>query len=456
MTRSKEEFKPLNEGKIGMYTCGPTVYNFAHIGNFRAYIFEDLLRRYLKFKGYQVTQVMNFTDVDDKTIRDSMAEGTPLDEFTRRYKDAFLQDVDTLNIERAEIYPEATMHIPQMVDLVKRLQMGGYTYEADGSIYFRISSYNDYGKLAHLEPESMQGTGRVDHDEYEKDDVRDFALWKAWVPEDGDVYWETELGKGRPGWHIECSAMSTQYLGTHFDIHTGGVDNRFPHHENEIAQSVCGYNDAFVNTWLHCEFLLVDGKKMSKSLGNFYTLRGLIDMGLDPVAIRYALISVHYRMKLNFTIDGVRAAASSVQRIRDFRRHLDELHGVGTEGKSADLLTQCLTDFEKSLDDDLNIAPALGALFTLIREINRLGDHVSSPEADQLIQGMERMDQVLGFLPKNDVLEIDPSVMEMVKAREDARANRDWARADELRDQILEMGYFVEDSANGSIVKKKL
>ncbi|RMF88331.1 MAG: cysteine--tRNA ligase, partial [Nitrospinota bacterium] len=310
LTRRKEEFHPIEPGRVRMYTCGPTVYDYAHIGNFRAYIFEDILRRYLKYKGYQVTQVMNITDVDDKTIRESRRRGMSLKEFTSFYVQAFFEDLETLNIERAEYYPAATEHIDQMVALIKRLIENGHTYEVDGSIYFRISTFPAYGRLAGLDAVQLQGgaSGRVDADEYGKEDVRDFVLWKAWREEDGDVFWETELGKGRPGWHIECSAMSMHYLGEHFDIHTGGIDNLFPHHENEIAQSEAATKKPFVNYWLHCQHLLVNNAKMSKSLGNFYTLRDLLERGYKPKAIRYALLSTHYRQQHNFTFEGLAAA----------------------------------------------------------------------------------------------------------------------------------------------------
>jgi len=279
LSRVREEFKPIEPGKVKFYTCGPTVYNFAHIGNFRAYIFEDLLRRYLKYKGYDVYQVMNLTDIDDKTIRDSQKEGISLKDFTGRYIKAFFDDLDTLGIERAEQYPAATEHIPEMVELIKKLTENGYAYEVNGNYYFKISAFKDYGKLANLDMAGLKAGARVATDEYEKDSVSDFALWKAWDEADGDVYWETEIGKGRPGWHLECSAMSMKYLGNHFDIHTGGVDNMFPHHENEIAQSEGATGEKFVNYWMHCEYLIVDGRKMSKSLGNFYTLRDIIDKG---------------------------------------------------------------------------------------------------------------------------------------------------------------------------------
>ncbi len=455
MSRRKEEFVPLREGKAGLYTCGPTVYNYPHIGNFRTWMFEDLLRRYLQFSGFEVTQVLNLTDVDDKTIRRSREEGLPLQEFTLRYKDAFFRDLNTLNIEPAEHYPAATDHIPEMVELVRKLQAKGHTYESDGSIYFSIASFPEYGRLANLDPASMRSSGRVDNDEYEKDDARDFALWKAWTPEDGDVFWETELGKGRPGWHIECSAMSTRYLGTHFDLHTGGVDNRFPHHENEIAQSVCGYEDKFVNYWMHSEFLLVEGRKMSKSLSNFYTIPELLEMGLDPLAIRYALLTVHYRQKLSFSIDGVKAAGASVQRLQTFYKSLcrtvDQASeaGAASDAKVTELLTQAETTFREALDDDLNIAPALAAVFSLLPEINRLQDEgsLNSRSAAAVRDFLDRIDGVLGVIVQEE--ECNTEIEQLMDDRQAARDRKDWAEADRIRDRIQELGYVIEDSPEG-------
>jgi len=282
ITRKKEEFVSIEPGKVGMYTCGPTVYDYAHIGNFRTYMFEDLLRRYLEYKGYEVTQVMNITDVDDKTIAGSRAKKVSLSEYTKKYIDAFFDDLDTLNIERADFYPEATTHIKEMVELVKKLLDKGFAYRSDGDIYFKLSSFKDYGKLSKMKLENLKIGARVGKDEYEKEEASDFALWKGWDEKDGDVFWETEIGKGRPGWHIECSAMSMKYLGEHFDIHTGGIDNMFPHHENEIAQSESATGKKFVNFWLHSLHLIVEGKKMSKSLGNIYTLRDILEKGYNP------------------------------------------------------------------------------------------------------------------------------------------------------------------------------
>jgi len=321
MTRRLDEFQPLEPGRVGLYTCGPTVYDFAHLGNFRAYIFEDLLRRYLEYSGFQVTQVMNITDIDDKTIRRSREEGLSLTDYTRRYEKAFYEDRDALRIKPAAFYPRATDHIPEMVELVRRLEAGGFAYRKDGSIYFSIEKFPGYGRLAGIEAGALKAGVRVDSDEYEKEDVRDFVLWKESKP--GEPVYETTLGPGRPGWHLECSAMSMKYLGETFDIHTGGVDNIFPHHENEIAQSEAATGRPFARYFLHCAHLMVEGEKMAKSKGNFYTLRDLLARGHDPVAVRALLLAVHYRSPLNFTFDGLAAAGRSVERIQGFYRRLD-------------------------------------------------------------------------------------------------------------------------------------
>lgn len=455
LTRHKDDFQALEAGRVRMYTCGPTVYNHQHIGNYRAYIFEDLLRRYLTYCGYAVTQVMNLTDVDDKTIRDAQQAGMALRDFTAIYTRAFFEDLRTLNIEPAEVYPAATDHIPEMVAIITQLQARGYTYNLDGSIYYRIDRFPDYGKLSHLEAEALQSgaSGRVDSDEYAKDDVRDFALWKAWTPEDGDVYWETELGKGRPGWHIECSAMSMKYLGHHFDIHTGGEDNIFPHHENEIAQSEAATGEPFVNYWLHCRHLLVDNLKMSKSLGNFYTLRDLIDQGFKPKGLRYTLLSIHYRQPLNFTLEGLHAAAQSVQRLLDFMQHLHTAQGQGFDVQA--LLVETQQRFEAALDDDLNIAGALGAIFEMVREVNRaIAQHqLSAAAAQQVAALMQRFDTVLGLLA-TDEASVDRQVEALLEERQQARQAHDFARADALRTQIRELGYVIEDTPQGARLKR--
>ena len=458
LTRRKEEFHPLEPGKAGLYTCGPTVYNYAHIGNFRTFVFEDLLRRVLTFRGYQVTQVMNFTDVDDKTIRGSQETGESLDDFTARYKQAFFEDLDTLRVQRAEVYPAATEHVDDMVELIKRLRERGHTYEDAGSIYFRLSTFPGYGRLANLNPDQMRSSGRVDNDEYEKEDVRDFALWKAWTPEDGPVFWETELGKGRPGWHIECSAMSMRYLGEQFDIHTGGVDNRFPHHENEIAQSCCATGGPFAGTWLHSEFLLVEGKKMSKSLGNFYTLRDLLDKGLDPVAIRYTLLSVHYRAQLNFSFEGIEASAQAVRRLRDLNRRLERaLPGSGSAGRVEELTAACRVDFIEAVDDDLNLAGALGHLFGWLREVNVLLD-ANSPAAGELEvlrQWLSEVDSLLDVLREERDEGEEQRIGQLVEQRRAAKADKNYAEADRVRLEIESLGWVVKDTPQGPVFHRR-
>ncbi|MFA7329676.1 MAG: cysteine--tRNA ligase [Candidatus Delongbacteria bacterium] len=458
LTRSKELFQPLVPGQAGLYTCGPTVYNYAHIGNFRTFVFEDLLRRVLAFRGYRVTQVMNFTDVDDKTIRGSQAAGESLEVFTARYKQAFFEDLDTLRVQHAEVYPAATEHVEEMVELIRRLRERGHTYEDAGSVYFRLSTFPGYGRLANLNPDQMRTSGRVDNDEYEKEDVRDFALWKAWTPEDGPVFWETELGKGRPGWHIECSAMSMKYLGEQFDIHTGGVDNRFPHHENEIAQSCCATGGPFASTWLHSEFLLVEGKKMSKSLGNFYTLRDLLEKGLDPVAIRYTLLSVHYRAQLNFSFEGIEASAQAVRRLRDLNARLGRTPaGPGSGDKARHLTATCESEFTEALDDDLNLAGALGHLFTWVREVNALLDS-GSPDAGelQLLQAwLGRVDGLLDVLREEQDESAEGRVAELVAQRAAAKQSRDFPAADRLRLEIESLGWVVKDTPQGPVFHRR-
>ena len=449
-TRRKEEFVPLTPGEVKMYNCGPTVYDFAHIGNFRAYIFEDLLRRYLEYKGFRVTQIMNITDVDDKTIRDSQAAGISLNEYTTKYREAFFRDVDILNIKRATHYPEATGHIPEMLALIKKLGEKGLTYEADGSVYYRISSFPDYGKLSGRNSLGLKMGARVDLDEYDKEEARDFVLWKAHRPEDGDVHWDSEFGPGRPGWHIECSAMSMKYLGETFDIHTGGEDNIFPHHENEIAQSEAATGKRFAHCWMHCGYLLVEGRKMSKSLGNFYVLNYLFEKGYDPKAVRYILLATHYRQQLNFTLETVDASAAAIKRLQDFIVALRDIKKPGDCPQAEALIDQSKRDFEEAMDDDLNIAPALAALFTLVKEINRLQAEgkMTDSGAESTIDFLKSIDQVLGILEFEEP-ESDTEIDELVRKRQEARAKRNFELADEIRNQLKSMGIQVEDTADG-------
>ncbi len=455
-TRAKEEFKPIDDGKVRMYTCGPTVYGFAHIGNFRTFIFEDLLRRYLKYKGYEITHVMNLTDIDDKTIRDSQAEGISLKEFTTRYTKAFFEDLDTLGIERAEHYPAATDHVDEMVAMIKKLVERGMAYEVDGNYYFKIAAFPNYGKLANLDMAGLKAGARVASDEYEKDSVSDFALWKAWDEADGDVYFETEIGKGRPGWHIECSAMSMKYLGQHFDIHTGGVDNMFPHHENEIAQSEGANDKKFVNYWMHSEYLLVDGRKMSKSMGNFFTLRDIIEKGYSGVVMRYMLMATHYRQQLNFTFDGLEADRKALDRYNDFISNLSDYAGGESSGEASEITKKLLTGFETHLDDDLNISGALGDVFDFIRDINRLKaeNKLSVEERDEALAAMRKIDTVLAFEQKQEM--IDADIEALIVERTEARKSKDFARADEIRDELLVQGIVLEDTAQGVKWKRKV
>jgi cysteinyl-tRNA synthetase len=462
LTRRKEKFVPIEEGKVRMYTCGPTVYDYAHIGNFRAFLFEDLLKRWLEYRGFKVTHVMNLTDVDDKTIRGSQKQQVPLAKYTEHYAKAFFEDIKALNIEPADYYPKATSHIPEMVALVKRLMQNGYGYKGqDGSIYYAISKFKNYGKLSHIKVAGLKAGARVKTDEYTKEEAQDFALWKAWTPEDGDVFWETELGKGRPGWHIECSAMSMKYLGETFDIHCGGIDNMFPHHENEIAQSEAATGKKFVNYWLHNEHLLVEGRKMAKKFGNFYTLRDLLAKGYDPIAIRYLLLSSHYRAQFNFTFEALDAAGVAVERLRNLVRRLQDAQGKGSGGKVAELLRGVLGGFGEAMDDDLNVSVALAVLFDFVREMNVLldADVVSRSEADEVAAVLKRFDGVLGVVGEVEAEEaLSKEAEELIAKREAARKAKDWATADALRVRLSELGVVVEDTAQGvrwRLVKKR-
>jgi cysteinyl-tRNA synthetase len=452
ITRRKEVFKPLEGGKAKMYTCGPTVYDYAHIGNFRAFLFEDLLKRWLIQRKFTVTHVMNLTDIDDKTIKGSQKQGIPLRQFTDFYINAFFEDIKTLNIEPADVYPKATDHIFEMVTLIKALMAKGYAYKGeDGSIYFSVCKFPDYGKLSHIKVGELKTGARVNQDEYAKEEAQDFALWKAWTPEDGDVFWETELGKGRPGWHIECSAMSMKFLGETFDLHCGGVDNMFPHHENEIAQSEAATGKTFVGYWMHNEHLLVEGKKMSKRFGNFYTLRDLLAKGYDPIVIRYLLMSTHYRQQFNFTFEGLDAAKAAVERLRNFVRRIHEAEGIKT-GKVETLTGKLEACFGGSMDDDLNIGIGLSSLFDFVREVNGLLDAnlVSKQEAAEVGGLMMRIDEVLGVIGRVEVEEaLSSGIDELVQKREAARKAKNWKEADAIRAQLKSMGIVLEDTAQG-------
>ena len=453
LTRKKEKFIPLEKGKIKMYTCGPTVYDFAHIGNFRAFVFEDLLRRWLEYRGFKVIQIMNLTDVDDRTIAASKRYGVPLKEHTERYVKTFFEDIAALNIEKAEHYPRATEHIPEMVALVKKLMDKGYVYRGeDGSIYYDISKFKDYGKLSKFKVKELKAGARVKVQEYEKEEACDFALWKAWDEEDGNVFWETELGKGRPGWHIECSTMSMKYLGETIDIHSGGVDLIFPHHENEIAQSEAATGKKFVNYWLHNEYLLVEGKRMAKRFGNYYTLRDLIAKGYDPKAVRYLLMSNHYRQQFNFTFEGLEAAKSAVDRLTNFMYRLMDADGKGCGERIKLLMHRVQKDFGEAMDDDLNIAAALASLFDFVREVNNLldGNMLNKEEAEEVYKLMIGFGKVLGVIGEVEKKEKLPKkAEELIQKREEARKAKDWKTADKIREQLKAMGIIIEDTPQG-------
>jgi cysteinyl-tRNA synthetase len=453
LTRQKDQFKPIKTGEIKIYTCGPTVYDYAHIGNFRAFLFEDLLKRWLKYRGFKVTHIMNLTDIDDKTIKGSQAKGIPLRQYTDFYVKAFFEDIGKLGVEQAEVYPRATDHVPEMVEIIKTLLSKGVAYRGeDGSIYYAVSKFAEYGKLSHLKVGDLKAGARVSQDEYAKEEAQDFALWKAYTPEDGDAYWETELGKGRPGWHIECSAMSMKYLGETFDIHCGGIDNMFPHHENEIAQSEAATGKIFVNYWMHNEHLQVEGKKMSKRLGNFYTLRDLLAKGYDPIVIRYLLISTNYRQQFNFTFEGLEAAKGAIDRLKNLTRRLHDQEGKGSDGKVAMQIERVKQCFGEAMDDDLNISIALAALFDFVREINNLLDAglVSKEEASEVGGIMMQFDSVLGVIGKVEVEESLPDDIDaLVQKREAARKAKNWKEADQIRAQLKAMGIVVEDTAQG-------
>ncbi|MFZ4716735.1 MAG: cysteine--tRNA ligase [Chthoniobacterales bacterium] len=463
LSRKLEAIAPRpGEGQtLSLYTCGPTIYAHAHIGNFRAYVFEDLLQRHLQERGFTVRRVMNLTDVDDKTIRGAHAAGMALGDYTRPFKEAFFEDAKTLRLLPAEAYPAATdpKQIARMIAMIATLMERGHAYQAeDGSLYFRIASFPDYGKLAHVDLEGQRPGQRVASDEYEKEAVADFALWKAWVPEDGAVGWESPWGKGRPGWHIECSAMATGLLGETIDIHCGGVDNIFPHHEAEIAQCECaGHGKApFVRYWMHCAHLMVEGSKMAKSAGNFFTLRDLLEKGWSGREVRYALISVHYRGALNFTMEGLAAARTALARLDAWRERLleaaQETAGSETAVETPDAATE---GFFTALDDDLNISGALAVLFETLRESNRSMDEgrLTPPQARGLLAWLARVDGVLALQPDAGAA-IPQEVEELLAGRAAARAAKEWKKSDDLRDQIAALGWTVKDTKDGQRISK--
>ena len=462
-SRKIEEFEPRDAAAraIGIYTCGPTVYSRAHIGNFRAYIFEDLLQRHLELRGYKVHRVMNITDVDDKTIRGAREAKVPLSKFTEQFKKAFFEDAEMLRIKRADEFPAATdqRYVDRMIAMIEELIARGLAYQADDkSVYFRINKFPNYGKLAHFDLTQLQSTGRVKHDEYDKEHIGDFALWKAWDEEDGDVKWDSPWGPGRPGWHIECSAMATALLGDQIDIHCGGVDNIFPHHEAEIAQSEGVTGKKFVHYWLHCAHLLVDGQKMAKSLGNFYIVPDVLAKGYTGRELRYALLRVHYRVPLNFTWEGMKEARESLGRIDEWLARLREVAERGNAQRPAPNVQRPIQpDFENALDDDLNISAALGFLFESIRETNRAMDEnkLDAASATAWLDWWKRMNTVLGLESETKMM-VPEDVAQLAKEREKARREKNWKGSDELRDRISALGWDVRDTKDGQKLSPRL
>jgi len=464
-----EPFVPLKHGQIGMYTCGPTVYDYAHIGNYRTFVFQDSLRRFLKLRGFRLNHVMNLTDVDDRIIGNAAAAGVGIRDYTEKFVQAFFADCKTLSIEAPEHWIRATDHINDMVSLIQKLQRNTYTYPSEGSIYYRITKFKDYGKLSKVDLSGIQVGARVDNDRYEKESARDFALWKA--PKPGEHFWETPIGAGRPGWHIECSAMAMKYLGDTLDIHTGGVDLAFPHHENEIAQSEAATGTQFVRYWMHAEHLLVEGEKMSKSLGNFFTLRDLFAKGYKPSALRFALASVPYRRQLNFTFDGLQQATSSVERLRNFAARLkNEKFPVGNQSGMAERIAKAADDFDAGLSDDLNTAQALAAVFDFVREANiamdkgefRQGDVAAATgflaNFDKVFAVLEDTDgeklKALGF-GGDDAGPDDAEIEKLVQERQAARARRDFAASDRIRKELSDRGIILEDTKDGKVRWKR-
>ena len=469
LTGQTEPFVPLVPGEVRLYTCGPTVYDFAHIGNFRTFVFQDVLRRYLNSRGFRVIQVMNLTDVDDRIIQKSAAAGVSIREYTDKYIQAFLDDRRALNLEPPEHIARATDHIDDMVKLIQRLTEKSFTYTSEGSTYFRIAKFPAYGKLSKIDVAGMQAGARVDNDRYDKDNARDFALWKA--PKPGEHFWETPIGPGRPGWHIECAAMALKFLGDTLDIHSGGVDLTFPHHENEIAESEAATDKTFARYWLHAEFLLVDHEKMSKSMGNFATLRELFSHGHKPSSIRFLLASVPYRRQLNFTPESLQGAASSVERLRNFVSRLrSEKFAEGSSSGFAERAAKAMEEFDRGLADDLNTAQALAAIFDLVREANIAMDRGEFRQGDvaPVLAAMEMFDVIFAVLRDDDAekfgaLGISPTVPTfndteveaLVAERQAARKRRDFSASDRIRDQLAERGIILEDSRDGSVRWKR-
>jgi cysteinyl-tRNA synthetase len=465
LSNQLETLDPVHPGEVRIYTCGPTVYAYAHIGNFRTFVFQDILRRFLRSQGLRLLHVMNVTDVDDRIIGNAAGAGISIREYTEKYIQAFLDDMAAINLEEPEILARATEHIDDMVALIEKLQHKGLTYKSDGSIYYRIAKFPKYGRLSRIDVSGMQSGARVDVDRYEKDDARDFALWKA--PKPGEHFWETRIGPGRPGWHIECSAMAMKYLGDTLDIHAGGVDLAFPHHENEIAQSEGASGHLFSKIWLHGEHLLVEGQKMSKSLGNFYTLRDLFAKGEKPSTLRFLLLSVPYRRQLNFTEEGLRQAQSSVERLRTFVTRLKTTNfPEGSYEPMMVRINRAETDFDAALADDLNTAVALAAVFDLVRDANAAMDRGTfmQQNATRAIAAMEKFDSVLAVLVDDDADKLSKmgfaqadarmpaeEVGARIEERKAAKAARDFQRADTIRRELADAGIILEDAKDGTV-----
>ena len=454
-----EEFHPINEDEVRFYYCGPTVWEYGHIGNFRSAVAADVVRRYLKFKGYKVKHVMNITDVEDRIIAKSQAAGLTIDEYTAKYIDALWEDFDALGCERPEVVPRATRHIPEMVTLIEKLLATEHAYRSDGSIYYRIASFPEYGKLSKINfAGNIAGASeRVDTDKYEKEDARDFALWKE-PGSETEPAWDTEIGRGRPGWHIECSAMSMKYLGESFDIHAGGIDLVFPHHENEIAQSEGATGKQFVKYWIHFEHLKVEGETMSKSKGNYYTYRDIAAKGFSPAAIRYFLLSVPYNKQLNFTFDALAGAEKTVASLRDFRARLSEAKTEpGSNEELHEAAERALAEFEAGMDDDLNTSVALAAVHNLSREVNTAlaRKKVKTENQRELLEVIDRIDTVLNIFGKGQREMLDSEVQALIDERQEARRRRDFGRADEIRLELADRGIVLEDTKDGVRWKRK-
>ncbi|HSQ22979.1 MAG TPA: cysteine--tRNA ligase [Pyrinomonadaceae bacterium] len=454
-----EEFRPLVEGEVRFYYCGPTVWDYGHIGNFRSAIAADVIRRYLKFKGYRVTQVMNLTDVDDRIITKAQENNQTLDDYTAKYIEAFWEDFDALGCERPDVAPRATRHINEMAELIDKLERNNHAYRSDGSIYYRISSFPEYGKLSKINfAGNVAGASeRVDTDKYEKEDARDFALWKAPTNQE-EPAWQTSVGRGRPGWHIECSAMSMKYLGETFDLHLGGIDLVFPHHENEIAQSEGATGKQFVRYWFHFEHLKVEGETMSKSKGNYYTFRDLTAKGFTPAGVRYFLLSVPPRKQLNFTFDALRGAEKTVVSLRDFRARLQEARTeAGSDEEISAVTKKALLEFEAGMDDDLNTSVALAAIHDLTREVNTAlaRGTLRADNQGEILAAIDRFDSVLGIFGQSKAEMLDDEIQKLIDERQEARHRRDFNRADEIRDELADRGIVLEDTKDGVRWKRR-